>query len=196
MNNVKKRYWTFVLYEDSAPTDWRDYLDNLHIPFTISPYHYKDFTSLNEPKKPHYHVVLYFDGPTTYNNVLSLVSSLGVNTVQFVQSPRGMYRYLCHLDNPEKSQYDPKEIIEGGGFSYEDIIGYTSTEQLHLLENIYEYIRKNNITEYSMLVDTLQENNYIDLFEISQNKSYTIKIYLDSRRNHLMQLEKLKTMKK
>lgn len=192
-NKTKKRYWTFVLYEDSAPSYWRDYLSNLYIPYTISPYHCFDKTETGEPKKPHYHIVLYFDGPTTYKNVMSLISDLGVNTTQFVQSPRGMYRYLCHLDNPDKYQYDPKDIVEGGGFNYEEIIGYTSTETLHLLSRLYAYIRENKITEYSVLVDKLEEQNLLDLFEITQLKTLNVNCYLHSYRNYHKELEQKKT---
>lgn len=29
--NSRCRNWSVVIYEDSAPTAWREYLDNLHI---------------------------------------------------------------------------------------------------------------------------------------------------------------------
>ena len=38
----RTRNWTFVLYEDSAPDNWREILDDLHIEWIESPWHDKD----------------------------------------------------------------------------------------------------------------------------------------------------------
>ena len=36
---VKKRYWNFIVYEDSAPEDWVGVLKRSHCMFAISPQH-------------------------------------------------------------------------------------------------------------------------------------------------------------
>ena len=69
-SDLKKRNWTFVLYEDSCAKDWEEYLVSTGVPFSYV-YHDKDKTELGEPKKPHYHVLVCFDGPTTYNTIVS-----------------------------------------------------------------------------------------------------------------------------
>ena len=38
----KKRYWAFVLYPESAPSDWKDILQSTGLVCAISPYHDKD----------------------------------------------------------------------------------------------------------------------------------------------------------
>ena len=68
--NVKKRYWAFVLYPESAPSDWRDIIQMTGLPFAVSPLHDKDLNADNTIKKAHYHIILCYPGPTTYNNAI------------------------------------------------------------------------------------------------------------------------------
>ena len=74
--NVKKKYWAFVLYLESAPSNWKEILQLRGIPVCISPYHDKDVNPDGTPKKPHYHIILCFPNTTTYNNVKSITDSL------------------------------------------------------------------------------------------------------------------------
>ena len=67
--NIKKRNWAFVLYPESAPADWREQLQKTGLQCAISPLHDKDMNPDNTPKKPHYHVILTYSGPTSYNVV-------------------------------------------------------------------------------------------------------------------------------
>ena len=52
-----------ILYTDSAPADWQDRIANLHMMALVSPLHDSDVQADGSPKKPHYHVMLIFDGP-------------------------------------------------------------------------------------------------------------------------------------
>lgn len=55
--NKKKREqrsnkWAFLLYQESMPEDYLDILEELHIPFILSPWHDKDINrSTGEFKK-------------------------------------------------------------------------------------------------------------------------------------------------
>lgn len=62
---VKARYWWFVLYPESAREDWRDWLQSTGLPFAISPLHDKDKNPDGTDKKPHHHIIIAFNGPTT-----------------------------------------------------------------------------------------------------------------------------------
>lgn len=125
----KKRGRVFmcVVYEDSAPDNWREIVEGLHIKVLISPYHDKDVNADGTPKKPHWHVVLIFDGVKTGGTVAEMMWSFGgvvsPNVAEFfVNSLRGIARYLCHLDNPEKWQYDTKDVVVIGDLDYEELI--------------------------------------------------------------------------
>lgn len=70
----RTRNFATVVYPESAPSDWIDKLDQLHVAALISPLHDKDTNPSGEPKKPHYHVLLMFEGKKDYENRLSLYS--------------------------------------------------------------------------------------------------------------------------
>ena len=86
----------------------------------ISPLHDKDMNPDNTPKKPHYHVILTYSGPTSYNVVKALTDGFNQPIPQALEQVRGYYRYLTHKDNPEKAQYDEREIKTINGFNIVD----------------------------------------------------------------------------
>ena len=58
----RTRNWMIVVYPDSAPKNWREYLDETHIEWVESPLHEWDVNPTGEVKKPHWHVLLMFGG--------------------------------------------------------------------------------------------------------------------------------------
>ena len=115
--NIKKRNWAFVLYPESAPKDWKEQLQQTGLSVAISPLHNKDLDPTNTPKKAHYHIILCYSGPTSYNVVKRLTDSLNQPIPIALEQVRGYYRYFTHIDNPDKYQYDEKEIFHLNGFS-------------------------------------------------------------------------------
>ena len=48
--------WAFLFYKESAPEDYLEILEGLHIPFILSPWHDKDVNrKTGELKKAHKH---------------------------------------------------------------------------------------------------------------------------------------------
>ena len=41
--------------------------------------------------------------------------------VEVIMSPKGMYDYFTHADNPDKTPYDINDIESGAGFDLEKI---------------------------------------------------------------------------
>lgn len=56
-SKVRTRNFATVVYPESAPADWLDIINDLHIPCFVSPLHDQDLDAKGKPKKPHYHVV-------------------------------------------------------------------------------------------------------------------------------------------
>ncbi|PBG43554.1 hypothetical protein BGU93_19065 [Clostridioides difficile] len=75
-----------------------------------SPLHVRDMAPDSKPKKARYHVILTYSGPTSYNVVTALTDGFTQPIPQAFEQVRGYYRYLPHKDNPEKAQYDEREI--------------------------------------------------------------------------------------
>lgn len=115
--SAKGRYWAFVGYEDSLPVNYIEILNMTGLPWARSPYHNKDINPTGENKKPHYHFIICWGGPTTFKAVKSLVvGRLHCPIPIMLQSPKGYFRYFTHKDNPEKHQYSEKDIKVYNGF--------------------------------------------------------------------------------
>lgn len=183
-NDIKKRNWTFELYNDSCAKDWEEYLISTGVPFAYA-YHDKDFTEIGEPKKPHYHVVICFDGPITYHNVLTYAIRVGAanGVVYPVGSVRGIVRYFCHKDNPDKYQYSEDIVQCRNGFDPSDYFGLTVTQQKVFKRKVIEFIQANDIDEYAILIDILMESDQIDMFDIASQNTFFFTQYIKSRRN-------------
>jgi hypothetical protein len=181
--SIKKRNWAFVLYPESAPSDWFDRLKQTGLDGAVSPLHDKDVNADGEPKKAHYHVILCYSGPTSFNVVRSLCESLCQPIPQPLESVKGYYRYLTHKDNPEKAQYSDLDIRTFGGFDYRDYVELTKSEVLGLIKSIQALIREAEIYEYSDLLDMLLDNDMIDEYDVATSHTLLFGRYIDSRRN-------------
>lgn len=85
----------------------------------LSPWHDKDVNrSTGEFKKAHKHGAFFFDSPKSYTQVSELISNKlnGPAHVEVVMSPKGMYDYFTHAENPEKTPYNIMDIESGAGF--------------------------------------------------------------------------------
>lgn len=171
---TKKRNWAFVLYPESAPEDWLDRIKQYGIPAAVSPIHDSDLTKDGELKKPHYHILLAFPHPTTYNNVCEFVKSLNQNTAVPIQSLLGQFRYLSHDDDPDKAQYNPADVQLLNKFK-------PPREKLdndQMVIGLFDFIRDNQITDYAYLVDVLSQAGEIDLLQYAVCHAYAVISYL------------------
>lgn len=183
-NNVKKRNWAFVLYPESAPEDWREQLQMTGLQCAVSPLHDKDVNADGEPKKPHYHIIVCYSGPTSYNVVKSsLTDRLNQPIPQALEQVRGYYRYFTHMDNPEKYQYSESDISTINGFNIADFVEMTKSEVLRYKYDLQQLIRNLDITEYSDFMDYLQDNDLKTEYDVASNNTYFFERYICSRRN-------------
>lgn len=183
-NVVKKRNWVFILYPESAPENWLDMLNTSGLCGAVSPLHDKDVDDASNPvpKKAHYHVIACWDGPTTFKVVKNFVDQFNAPIPKPCESIRGSYRYFTHKDNPDKYQYDEKDIITFGGFDIRDFVDFTKSETTALIKSVLHFIREKDIVEYSDLLDILDDNDLHDMFSIASTHTMVISKYLESRR--------------
>ena len=148
--NQRTRNWTFVIYPgDSAPDDWLEYLRSLNTTGFVSPLH-TDTNPDETEKKPHRHVFLIFDGVKSFEQVKAISDRLNAPHPQYVQSKSGMARYLCHLDNPEKNQYKPEDVISLGGLDYLDTVATAADLDLTITE-MEQWCDDNGVFSYAEL---------------------------------------------
>ena len=181
--SLKGRNWAFVMYPESMPVDWYYRLEMTGLPFAISPLHDRDLNPTGEEKKPHYHVLCYYENPTTQKNVHELVSNLVNGTMPIkLESLKGMYRYHIHKDNPEKYQYDDSERTFINGFDLKKVDDLTYYEIKKLLRELYQIIRDKHILEYADLLDFLDTNDCHELLDVAENHTILLNTYISSRR--------------
>lgn len=147
----RARTWAFVAYPESLPPNWRAVLDEMNVPWACSPLHDKDVNTTGEPKKPHYHLVLSFSGPKSYEQVKEITDKLKATVPQKCYSVRGAVRYMAHLDNPEKAQYSTSDITCGMGFDVDDALKLSATEKDQILQRLEDFIFERHVREYAHL---------------------------------------------
>lgn len=180
MKDERCRNWTFVVYDDSAPSDWKEILDSQKLQWCCAR-HDLDTNENGEPKKVHTHIVCKFEGKKSYEQMLKITESVCGTIPQRVESMKGMIQYLWHRNNPEKYQYD-KTIVEcHGGFDIDDACSYTKTEVNKIKREIIQFLMENGILEYCDLVDYCALEND-DWFDIVSTQTVFFKGYCDSRR--------------
>ena len=188
---VKKREWTFVIYPESAPQDWRDIIRQRGLLAAASPLHDRDINADGTPKKPHYHIIVVYDGPTTYNNVLALSQGELCGTIpKVLDSPRGMYTYFTHEDNPEKAQYERKDIEHFNGFNITDLCMLKASEIQEIKLRVLDFIDDNDIFEYADLVRYLRLAEMKDEAQVAMESTFFFDKYITSRRNSIGRLDK------
>lgn len=180
----KERYWTFVVYPESVRNDWKDYIQSLGIQCAISPLHNKDINTNGEIKKPHFHVLVCFNGPTTYNKVKTLICDyIGATIPQRVLSCKGMIRYFTHKDNPEKTQYEDADIITLNGLDLKTFSDLTVSQILFIKKEIVKYINENKIYSYDYLVDLYAyDTSMNDYFQVLSNNTIFFNTYIKCRK--------------
>lgn len=149
----RTRNWATVIYDDSAI----DLIKSMHICCFISPWHDKDINATGETKKPHRHVLMNFEGVKSESQIRDLISEFGGVGCEYVMSNRAYARYLCHLDNPEKAQYNINDVLCVGGLNYIDLIN-SSADVYDTLKDMINYLLDNNITDMFEFIVFCRDN--------------------------------------
>ena len=162
----RERDFAFILYPESANPKWKQILSDLKLPvFWV--FHDKDMIIDEEtgemvPKKPHYHVMLMFSNPRSENTAKKISIRCGGNGhLEELITRRGYARYLIHIDDPEKYQYSPNDVVCLGGADY-NALSMTVTDikkaEDDMLVDVIGYCKSTNIIAYCQLIDYCIEN--------------------------------------
>lgn len=183
-NEKRSNKWAFLMYQESSPENYLEILESLRVPFVLSPWHDKDINSeTGEIKKSHKHGALYFDSLKSYSQVSELISNKlnGPSHVEIVLSPKGMFNYFTHADNPDKTLYNVEDIESGCGFEIDKFLLEQNSD--NFMNEVIDIIEENNFTEFENLVRYARKNNYL-LLGLIIERTYFFAKYLDSRRHN------------
>lgn len=174
------RNFATVLYPESAPSDWLSILREQIVPCFVSPLHDKDVNPDGEIKKAHYHILFVFEGKKSVEQVSEITSLIGSVGVEVVKSLRGYARYLCHLDNPEKFQYLPDDVISCSGLDYISTIGLV-IDKYKAISDMMDFCDENNIISYRDLMLYCRQERFDWFRVLCDNGTYVIMEYLKSK---------------
>lgn len=186
---LKKRNWGAVVYPESAPKDWKEILKLKGLTFAVSPLHDKDIDPTGENKKPHYHIIICFPGPTTDKTVNDIMKELNQPIAIPLESVKGYYRYFTHKDNPDKYQYNDKDIELFNGFDVTDVLN--SFEVFQALKEIQSLICELSILEYCDLLDYLLQFGYMELWNVACSHTLFLNTYITSKRHSIEKMTKV-----
>lgn len=164
----------------TPPENWMEIVSDLHVPVLISPLHGHCKNPDGTIKKPHWHILFMFDNVKNWEKqVKPMFESFGGVGREEVNSLRGYARYLCHLDNAEKTQYNPVDIISYGGADYDALV-HLPTDDLEILKEIFLYIRTNKTHSFAEFLDICATNNKDWFSVVSMSRGYIVDKYIKS----------------
>lgn len=179
-SSCRTRNFATVVYPESAPENWQEILAQEFIPAFISPLHNQDINPGGEPKKEHYHVILMFDSVKTVEQARDVFERIGGVGCEVVKSIRGYSRYLCHLDNPEKAQYDVDAVRSLCGADYNHVI-CLAIDKYKAIREMVQYCSDNHIYSYARLFEYCMEERSDWFRVLCDNGSYVMDMYLKSK---------------
>ena len=183
------RNWMFIQYDDSAPQNWRGILDDLHIPWVESPLHEADQNGDGSEKKPHRHILLFFEGNKSFEQIQEITQLINSPIPKPVKSARAMSRYLIHLDNPEKAQYKQSDIICHGGADVSEFFITSEAANRLAVGEMVEWIEENDIREFRRLAIHAWLFKREEWHGVLLKTVYYFKEYINSRRNEIREAE-------
>lgn len=181
---TRTRSWTFIIYPESAPADWRSVIDAEFIEWVESPLHDKDLNATGEAKKPHIHVLVMYPSVKTFEQIQELTGRVNAPVAQKCASAKALVRYMAHLDNPDKAQYSIAEIIAHGGADLQELLRPSSSERYALIGEMMNFVRDNNLVEMEDLIDYAQSQRFEDWYPLlCDSSAFVLREFLKSRRH-------------
>lgn len=156
MAKDKARYFTFLLYPESIPADWKQRLELIGVPIAISPLHDRDKSNVEGQtyKKAHYHVIYVARNPVTPESVrIKIKRLLGDKSIAKVQivirSMESMYLYLTHESKDavekKKHKYSKRDIALLNNFDIDRYITLDVKDKDDMLNDVCDLIDDHNL---------------------------------------------------
>lgn len=181
---TRTKTWTLVIYPESAPQNWREIIDEHHIEWVESPLHDKDKTAAGEPKKAHYHVLLMFGTLKSYEQVKEITDSVNGPIPERCHNAKALVRYMAHLDDPNKAQYDVTDIKGHCGADIAEMLRPSSSERYNIIGEMIDFVKQHRIVEFQDLMDHARQNEFERWFPLLCDNSAVIMVnYIKSQRH-------------
>lgn len=177
---LRTRNWATVVYPESAPDGWLVRLEESCIAAFVSPLHDRDAEN-GVRKKEHYHVLVMYDNPVMPEQFDELRELIGGVGHLKVESLRGQARYLCHMDSPDKAQYNPAEVIQLGGADYMQAVA-SGADRKKVVKAMMDYCDQTQTYSYASLLQYAAEHEPEWFDALITHSTYVMVMFLKARR--------------
>lgn len=156
------KWWSFIVYPESATYCWKEKLQLLGCELAISPLHDKDLWThdssvvideetgevleekgsrykCGERKKAHWHCIIKFNNTLSYREANVIIRKITNGPyLQKCLSLKGQYEYFTHMNNPDKYQYEKDEIERYNNF----VIETTQSDRIVMVDEMARVIKE------------------------------------------------------
>lgn len=207
----RSRNINFIAYPEDLPENWIEIINSTNIRWVEGPLHDKDqFTAEDEEKNPehkegeykkvHKHCLMMFENPTSVEQAQRFFGELfgtnesgsvtGILRPEICHDRSGSIRYMAHLDNPLKAQYDFADIVGHNGADVNELVKFSISETLHKMVEIEQYIETHDIRELCDLASAIRDT-HVDWYQIISTKNTVyFNAFIRSYRHKMQTLER------
>lgn len=142
---------------------------------------------LGEKKPPHYHVYVNFGAHKNLAQARAFFNhdNWGQEPYQPYVEPLntwdGSVRYTCHLNDPEKAQYSPADVVALNGAKIDALNGMSDVQRIETTKELFAFAHREGMVEFSQLVDHSIESGDDAMFQMLYDKPSFYDAYMRSR---------------
>ncbi|EPB2988457.1 replication protein [Enterococcus hirae] len=182
--DTRARNWSWIVYPESAPENWRTLLDEMGEKWIESPLHDKDVNeTTNEIKKAHWHIIISFANKKSYKQMVEISKLLNAPEPKSIANLQGAVQYLWHRNNPEKYQYNKSDVVAHNGFKYRQYLTDIGVDTDTILQEIIQWVQETGCSEYGDLVNYSVSEKFDDWFPTVRSQTIFLTAYLRSNRH-------------
>ena len=183
----RSKFWAFIVYPESCDLNrFIEDMTNYRVPYAISPLHDKDLDKDGNIKKAHYHIILAYDNPLSFNTVADFTKQYGTIPIK-LQSVEEYYNYFDHSEvagHDGKALYKKDDIIRCNGFDLRNYCKISKAKQSNITKELSQFIFDNKIFEYSDFI-TYAIGMGADYFDIAVSRTLYFNHLITSLRHSL-----------
>ena len=183
MASTKTRTYTGVFYpsEGVVPlVPLIEHMKSVMLPGIISPIHSAD----EKTGKPHVHFMVDYPNPVRLETAKSDYGEVAANGyMEPVRSRKAMMRYMLHMDDEDKEQLNPDDVLTICGAIFDTTPDLTADDINRIKIELQDYCEENHIMEYSDLCLMVRYLEKFDWYRVLTTNTIHFNAFLRSIRH-------------
>jgi len=164
-----------------------EHMKSIMLPGIISPIHSAD----EKEAKPHVHFMVDYPSAVRLATVQSDYGAVAANGyLEPVRSRKSMMRYMLHLDDEDKEQLDPDDVLTVCGAIFDTTLDLTADDIMRIVIELQDYCDDHEIVEYSDLCRMVRTLEKYDWYRVLYTHTVHFSAYLRSARHRQDSIER------